>query len=179
MTQKRPAHQYILGGFLALVAAFPLATGSVGDTPLAGSVQGVHGEQAERAQADRANQSRLQRLRWTVMDECQREGTECPDPSDVEALRNYGKDEVHEAAPDVISVIDLLGDYERAILRRSIRSGQCPEGLDGIVLGFQELCDSAAKDGNSRLDQLQKATKRARRATTPPSQNYRAEQPTE
>lgn len=52
------------------------------------------------------------------------------------------------AAEEVITAsMDDLGNYERNILRRARRNGQCPEGLDELLPGFQSLCGDAVAEG--------------------------------
>lgn len=180
--QKRTNREYVLGGLFALLAAFPLVADTQDPAVLRGAVSQ---EAIDRAFADRDDQSALRRLRWSVLRDCaQREalGEEnvCPDPNDFDALNTYwlpAEDEAATVEETIEATLEDLGDYERHVLRRAERVGQCPGDLDGILSGFQALCERTIGDGDGRIDQLLEATRRLERRTHReegvPSQHYR------
>ncbi len=163
MRRKYSNRECVLGGLFALLAAFPLVTSSDLDVPLAGSVSQ---ETINRAYDDQASQSVLRRMRWTILRDCAQrealgEANVCPDMNDTEALRNYwnapAEEEEISANEAIGASIEDLGSYETHILRRARRNGQCPEGLDALVPGFQELCDRTVAEGTPRRDAIQEA----------------------
>jgi hypothetical protein len=155
--------EYVLAGAFALLALFPIATGTLSGAAFGGSVAGTD---IARAYDDREHQTKLKRLRWSVLRDCaQREaaGEEnvCPDPNDYGALRTYWLPKEGETAT-IDETIDLtvkdLGRDEQAILRRASRTGSCPADLDGVRSGFQKLCESMVK-GSPRADAIEDAIK--------------------
>lgn len=167
MFKKRTNREYVLGGLFALMAAFPLVTASDLDVPLEGRVTS---DALHRAFDDRDNQSQMRRMRWSILRDCaQREelGEEnaCPDMNDVDALNRYwlpAEEETATIEETIAATLDDLGNYERNILRRAERNGQCPRDLDGILSGFQALCEQQIADGSERIDQIQEAVNRYR-----------------
>ena len=163
MMKRQPTtREYVLGGLFALMAVFPMVTGTALDVPLEGRVTQ---DSIERAFKDRANESTMRRMRWSIMRDCaQREamGEEnvCPDVNDEGAMQRYWLPAEHEAAPaeDIVKAsLEQLGDYEKHILRRAVRVGQCPPTLDGILRGFQALCEDEVSKGTERRDILKEA----------------------
>lgn len=165
MNRAPTNREYLLGGLFALLAAFPIVTATDLSVPLHGSVAQ---EAIERAFRDRDDQSILRRMRWSILRDCaQREALgekdACPDMNDVDALLDYWTPAVREAAPaeEAISAsMDDLGEYERNVLRRAKRVGQCLTGLDDLVPGFQELCESEIAKGSARIDAIKEAADR-------------------
>lgn len=156
--------EQVLAGFFALAALFPIATGTFDGAALAGRVS--QGE-IERAFDDKDEQSRLRRMRWSIIRDCaQREAAgdadSCPDPNDYDALRTYWFPKAGDAKT-VEETIELtvndLGHDERAILRRVSRTGFCPADLDAVRSGFQALCDKEVR-GSPRADAIEEATRR-------------------
>lgn len=164
---RRTKREYVLGGLFALAALFPVATGTFDGGAIEGNVSR---DAIERAFDDRERQSQLRRMRWSVLRDCaQREaaGEEnvCPDMNDDAALRMYWLPKEGETATvgeTIAATLDDLGNYERGILRRAMRNGQCPRDLDGILSGFQALCEQQIADGHPRIDQIQEAVNRYR-----------------
>lgn len=165
--RRRSNREFVLGGLFALLALFPIATGTFDGGTLEGRVTG---NAIERAFDDRGRQSQLRRLRWSVLRDCaQREaaGEEnaCPDMNDDEALRTYWLPKDGETATideTIAATLDQLGNVERSLLRRAKRIGSCPPDLDGILSGFQALCERQVAEGTPRLDQIQEAVNRYR-----------------
>lgn len=173
--------EYILGGLLALMAMFPMVT----SVDLGFGLQGrVTQDIIERAFKDRKNESTMRRMRWSVMRDCaQREALGemdvCPDINDEGAMQRYWLLTDHDAAEEEEAVtqasMDDLGSYEKSILRRARRNGQCPPELDGILAGFQGLCDSVVAEGTARIDAIKDAADRwvgAPRVPKSPSEQY-------
>ena len=163
MKRQPTTREYVLGGLFALMAVFPMVTGTALDVPLEGRVTQ---DSIVRAFKDRANESTMRRMRWSIMRDCaQREamGEEnvCPDVNDEGAMQRYWlPTEENEAAPAeeiVKASVDQLGNYEKHILRRAVRVGQCPPTLDGILRGFQALCDEEVSKGTERRDIIKEA----------------------
>jgi hypothetical protein len=164
---KRPftTREYVLGGVFSLLAAFPLVTSTTLSAPLAGNVTG---DAIERAFDDRAAQSQLRRMRWSVLRDCaQREaaGEEgvCPDVNDADALMDYWTPAVREAAPAAPAIeasMKDLGHVENGILRRARRIGACPSNLDQLVPGFQALCDRTVAESDLHADAITEAARR-------------------
>ncbi len=163
MNRKPTNREYLLGGLFALLAAFPMVT-SVELSSLEGSA--VNRDSIERAFKDRKNESTMRRMRWSVMRDCaQREAlgevNVCPDINDEGAMQQYWLLVDHDAGEEEKEVVkasmDDLGNYEKHILRRARRNGQCPPELDGILIGFQALCDSVVAEGTDRLDVIKEA----------------------
>lgn len=175
--QQQSSRTYVLGGLFALLAAFPLVTEmSVSDVPLHGSASA---EAIERAFEDRGTQLQLRRLRWSILNDCaQREaaGEEnvCPDVNDYDALKRYWLPVDHDSADTIgetiTATLEQLSGLQTHILRRAARVGQCPENLDGMLSGFQALCEATIGQGDQRINQLEEATERMR---TQPSLHYR------
>ena len=172
--------EYVLGGLFALTAMFPMVTDLGMPTALEGRVTQ---EAIERAFKDRENESTMRRMRWSVMKDCaQREanGEEnvCPDINDEGAMQRYWlpvEEQAHEAADVIKASMDDLGDYEKNILRRSRRNGQCPEALDDLLPGFQALCDETVAEGSDRIDAIKEAAEKwvgAPRVQRSPSDYY-------
>lgn len=172
--QKYSTRTYVLGGLFALLAAFPLVTTTALDVPLTGSVTG---DTVDRAVHDRGTQSAQRRLRWSVLKDCaQREArgevNACPDINDSDALIRYwvpAQNDGGMAAAAFSASLEDLREYERHMLRRAVRVGQCPADLDSFVVGFQALCEATVSD-DDRLDHVREATEAL---TTVPSQHYR------
>lgn len=163
MQHKFTTREYVLAGAFALMAAFPLVTDASLDVPLAGSVTG---DAVRRAYHDRAAQSQLRRMRWSVLKDCaQREaaGEEgaCPDVNDVRALYDYWTPAVHEAAPEeaITASMEDLGDFEKGVLRKAGRIGACPANLDALVPGFQELCERTVDKHGRDADAINEAAR--------------------
>ncbi len=185
MPQKRTNREYVLGGLFALLAAFPLVADTQGIALLEGSVtQDV----IDRAFEDRQDQSSVRRLRWSVIRDCAKrevngEPNVCPDPNDFDALKTYWLPKDGETATieeTIAATLQDLDEFERNVLRRAARVGQCPKDLDGMVSGFQALCEQTIGAGDERIDQLEEATRRlqqrTRREEALPSQHYRLKQ---
>jgi len=165
--RRRTNREYVLGGLFALTALFPIATGTFDGGTAEGNVSQ---EAIERAFEDREHNAQLRRMRWSVIRDCaQREaaGEEnvCPDPNDYDALRTYWlpkEEDIATIEETIAATLEDLGNYERNILRRAERNGQCPTDLDGILSGFQALCEQSVADGSERTDQIQEAVNRYR-----------------
>jgi hypothetical protein len=165
MKRQFTTREYVLGGIFSLLAAFPLVTSTSFAVPLEGNVTG---DAVRRAFDDRADQSKLRRMRWSVMRDCaQREAAGetdvCPDVNDVDALVDYWTPAVREAAPAdeaIAASIGDLGDADLHLLRRARRTGACPDGLDALVPGFQALCEKTVEDSPVRADAINEAARR-------------------
>lgn len=162
MKRQPTNREYVLGGLFALLAMFPMVT-SVELTHLEGSA--ANRDTIERAFKDRENESTMRRMRWSIMRDCAQRETKgekdvCPDINDEGAMQRYWLpvEEQAAAAEEVITAsMDDLGNYERNILRRARRNGQCPEGLDELLPGFQSLCGDAVAEGSERIDAIKEA----------------------
>lgn len=167
MFKRHPTNrEYVLGGLFALLAMFPMVT-----SVELGSLQGsaVTQEALVRAFKDRENEPTMRRMRWSVMRDCAQrealgEANVCPDINDEGAMQQYwiltSEHEAAETDEVVKASMDDLGTYEKHILRRARRNGQCPEELDSILVGFQALCDSVVAEGTDRLDVIKEAADR-------------------
>lgn len=161
--QRQPTNrEYVLGGLFALMAMFPM----VSDVGMPTALEGrVTQDTIERAFNDRKDGSTMRRMRWSVMKDCaQREakGEEnvCPDINDEGAMQRYWlpvEEQAHEAADVIKASMDDLGNYEKSILRRARRNGQCPQALDELLPGFQALCDDTVAEGTDRIDAIKEA----------------------
>ncbi len=168
MQHKFSQREYVLGGLFALMAMFPIVTPTSFDVPLEGNVTA---EAIRNAYEDREDQSALRRLRWSILRDCaQREaaGEEnaCPDPNDYDALKMYWlpTEEMKDAAEEVVTAtLEQLSGYQKNVLRRAQRNGQCPSRLDELLSGFQALCEQTIEAGSYRVDQIKAATERMQR----------------
>lgn len=168
MHYKFSQREYVLGGLFALMAMFPIVTPTSFDVPLEGNVTA---EAIRNAYEDREDQSKLRRLRWSILRDCaQREAAgetnACPDPNDYDALKTYWLpvEEMKDAADEVVSAtLEQLSGYQKSVLRRAERNGQCPRDLDFLLPGFQALCEQAVKEGNNRVDLIKAAAERMQR----------------
>ncbi len=182
MKRQPTNREYVLGGLFALMAMFPMVT----SVELGSGLQGrVTQDTIERAFKDRKNESTMRRMRWSVMRDCaQREAlgetNVCPDINDEGAMQRYWLLTDHDAAEEeeespTKASMDDLGAHEKSILRRARRNGQCPPELDGILAGFQGLCDSVVAEGTDRIDAIKEAADRwvgAPRVPKSPSEHY-------
>jgi len=160
MMKRQPTNrEYVLGGLLALMAAFPLVTDVSMSTPLSANATQ---DSIERAFDDRADRVMQRRLRWSVLRDCaQREemGEEnaCPDINDEKALEQYwlpAEAEPVIAEEAITASMDELNGYQRSIVRRARRNGQCPQGLDELLVGLQALCEHEVADGADRINAI-------------------------
>jgi hypothetical protein len=165
MKHTYTTREYVLAGAFALLAAFPIVSESTFDIPLEGNVTR---DAVERAFKDRATQSQLRRMRWSVMRDCAQreargEANACPDINDADQLVDYWTPAVYEAAPAeeaIAASMSDLGRTEEGILRRARRIGACPANLDNLVPGFQALCDRTVAEGEIQADAINEAARR-------------------
>lgn len=180
MTRHRSPREYLLGGAFALLALFPVVTGT-GQVPVTAS---VFGEAGDIAIEDREHASMLRRMRRDILRDCsirEGEGEEnvCPDVNDYDALKRYWFPTEHSAASaanTAMATLEELTGYQRNVMRRAMRVGQCPPNMDDMVSGFQALCEHVIGQGDTRLDQLVEATRRYirhPRGQDAPSQDFR------
>ncbi len=185
MLQPRTPREQLLAGVFAFLALFPLATGSIDMTT---STASVFGEAGERAVRNRDSLMIERRVRQAILWDCSvREGNGeegvCPNINDPKAMRGYWlerapEEEVPTVEETAEATLEDLSGFERGILRRAARLGQCLDGLDEIVPGFQALCEKEIGRGDNRLDVLKHATERLQEQASDedlPSQHYRVQ----
>ena len=157
MRRKLTKSEYVLSALFAFVAAFPLATSPSGRSfdvaPL-----------ATVANRDFLKLIETQRLNDRVFADVERlcrkktaqnPDTVCPDINDAKSVRLFLQGHslkaktvvtgsvimMSGAALDPVDSILDLADSQRAMLRRFHRVGTCPQGLDAIIPGFQNVCE--------------------------------------
>lgn len=163
MKRQPTNREYVLGGLFALLAMFPMVTSVEMPTNLEGSVTQ---ESLTRAFKDRESESTMRRMRWSVMRDCTKreangeEGV-CPDINDADAMIRYWTPVEHPATVQeddaILASMSDLGDFEKHVLRRAQRVGQCPSGLDEFTPGFQALCEQTAAQRSERRDVIKEA----------------------
>lgn len=148
--RKLKKHEYVLLGIFLFVAGFPLATATDGwsfDVVPLGSVLTPH-----QVLEIRENQVEVRRANAKVRRLCMKRvgedaTVECPDINNAVEVERFllGKPLREEAATETGVMVRALrmtdlGQSETAMLRRFKRAGNCPQGLDAIIPGFNALC---------------------------------------